>query len=154
MQHPETEPSLLDPSRPGTPDSQLTNSLYRANATIDDLTTTLTKISRAPTPDDLKLLHCCCGKADCENTKAWTAFQTKLESRLILCAGELLEQPSAARIANTSCRLEVGQALLEKHEAYVRRHGGPDEDVEVHPFSTIHLRTAHNAILSCFFAVG
>ncbi|THH05088.1 hypothetical protein EW145_g5054 [Phellinidium pouzarii] len=71
-------PSSIQTSRPTTPASQLTNSLYRANATIDDFTTTLAKISRAPTPDDADLLHCCC---------------------------------------------EVGQALLEKHEAYVRRHG-------------------------------
>lgn len=94
MQHSHTEAkvSMLnhsDSSRPGTPDSQLTNSLYRANATIDDLTTTLTKVSRAPTPDDLNLLHCCCGREECENSKAWAAFQSKLESRLILCAGEL-----------------------------------------------------------------
>lgn len=36
-------------------------------------------------------------------------FKTKLESRLILCA-------------------EVGQALLQRHEAYVRRHPRTDED--------------------------
>lgn len=31
-----------------------------------------------------------------------------------------------------SSMAEIGQALLEKHEAYVRRHGGLlDEDVEV-----------------------
>ncbi|KAL5529974.1 hypothetical protein ACEPAF_6231 [Sanghuangporus sanghuang] len=100
-------------SRPTTPDSQMTNSLHRANSTIDELTATLAKVSRAPSPDsaDRDLLRCCCGREDCANTAAWTSFQSKLESRLILCA-------------------EVGQALLQKHEAYVRRHGLDDRDIQ------------------------
>ncbi|KLO06579.1 hypothetical protein SCHPADRAFT_917500 [Schizopora paradoxa] len=97
-------------SRPGSPESQMTNSLYRANSTIDDLTTTLTKISRAPTPDDLTTFRCCCGREECINYHTWASLHKKLEGRLILCA-------------------EVGRALLEKHEAYVRRHGG-DAGVE------------------------
>ncbi|KAI5117865.1 hypothetical protein M0805_006567 [Coniferiporia weirii] len=98
-----TPAASLQLSRPTSPASQLTNSLYRANATIDEFTSTLAKISRAPTQDDIGLLHCCCGRDACENMKAWAAFKSELEGRLILCA-------------------EVGQALLEKHEAYVRRH--------------------------------
>ncbi|KAL5527842.1 hypothetical protein ACEPAG_6643 [Sanghuangporus baumii] len=115
MQDPETSltTSTESSSRPATPDSQMTNSLHRANSTIDELTATLAKVSRAPSPDlaDRDLLRCCCGRADCANTAAWTSFQSKLESRLILCA-------------------EVGQALLQKHEAYVRRRGLDDRDVQ------------------------
>lgn len=66
----------------------MADSLYLANATIDEYTSTLAKISRAPTPDEPELLRCCCGKDDCENTAAWFAFKNKLESRLILCAGK------------------------------------------------------------------
>ncbi len=77
-------------SRPGSPESQMTNSLYRANATIDDLTTTLTKISRAPTPDDVTTFRCCCGRDECTNYNTWVSLHKKLENRLILCAGASL----------------------------------------------------------------
>ena len=140
--------------RPETPDSQLTNSLYRANTTMDELTATLTKISRAPTPDEGSSLHlqCCCGRSDCENTKAWAALHAKMESRLILCAGEFLFSvlffvhdggiplSKSVRVVSdmwrravfhASRKIEVGQALLEKHEAYVRRHGLEPKDLDV-----------------------
>ncbi|KAH8118771.1 hypothetical protein DFH11DRAFT_699408 [Phellopilus nigrolimitatus] len=110
-----TPSSSLHSSRPTSPNSQMANSLYRATATIDELTTTLAKISRAPT-DNANLLPCCCGRDLCEHRKAWVAFHGKLESRLIICA-------------------EVGQALLEKHDAYVRRHASDisdDEDENVY----------------------
>ncbi|EJD01634.1 uncharacterized protein FOMMEDRAFT_169713 [Fomitiporia mediterranea MF3/22] len=108
-----SQPQHKTGSRPTSPDSQMTNSLHRATATIDEFTTALAKVSRAPSPDaaDRDLLHCCCGREDCANAAAWTAFQNKLESRLILCA-------------------EVGQALLAKHEAYIRRHGLDDSDAQ------------------------
>lgn len=105
-------------SRPGTPDSTLTNSFHRANATIDDLTVNLAKVSRAPTPDASSLLRCCCGREDCENTSAWVTHQAKLESRLILSAGTY---PLSAPFHASDTRIEVGQALLQRHEAYVRR---------------------------------
>jgi chromosome segregation ATPase len=63
----------------------------------------LANFSRVPSPELTPELPCCCLRADCEHTKAWSSFKSKLESRLILSA-------------------EVGQALLQRHEAYVRRH--------------------------------
>ncbi|THH31890.1 hypothetical protein EUX98_g2274 [Antrodiella citrinella] len=92
-------------SRSSTPDSQ--RSLRDATATIDDLTRALADFSRVRSPEPIEIATCCCGKEDCETSKAWAAFKTKLESRLVLSA-------------------EVGQALLERHEAYVRRHEHPD----------------------------
>ncbi|CAL1700090.1 unnamed protein product [Somion occarium] len=88
-------------SRPETPDSP--SSLRNATATIDDLTLALSDFSRAHSPEPPNVSTCCCGREDCETTQAWCAFKAKLESRLVLSA-------------------EVGQALLERHEAYVRRH--------------------------------
>ncbi|EGO02250.1 hypothetical protein SERLA73DRAFT_71392 [Serpula lacrymans var. lacrymans S7.3] len=90
-------------SRPATPDSPLASSLYHATSTIDELTLALTNFSRVPSPEPQAILCCCCGKEDCENIKNWHAIKTKLESRLILSA-------------------EVGQALLQRHEAYSGHH--------------------------------
>nr|GAT50162.1 predicted protein [Mycena chlorophos] len=91
--------------RPRTPHSPLTNrdSLYDATSTIDDLTQALESVSRVPSPEAPAALCCCCGRDDCENMQAWMAVKARLESRLTLSA-------------------EVGQALLQRHEAYVRRH--------------------------------
>ncbi|KAF8626714.1 hypothetical protein AX17_006481 [Amanita inopinata Kibby_2008] len=91
-------------SRPATPESPLTGSLYQAALTIEDLTSALADFShRVPSPDPPVRLTCCCGKEDCENLGNWIAVKARLESRLRLSA-------------------EVGQALLQRHEAYVRRH--------------------------------
>lgn len=91
-------------SRPFTPDSHMTtNSLDHATSTIDDLTLALSNFSRVPSPEAISPLTCCCGKDDCENLKAWLHKRSQLEMRLTLSA-------------------EVGQALLQKHEAYVRQH--------------------------------
>lgn len=76
------------PSRPRTPHSPLTSSLRHATATIDDLTLALANYSRVPSPEPPTVLRCCCGREDCENTKALLAFKSDLESRLILSAGE------------------------------------------------------------------
>lgn len=83
-----------------TPESFLANSLHRATTNIDDLTQALADFSRVPSPEP-PLASCCCGKEECEHAKAWAALKARLESRLILSA-------------------EVGQALLQRHEAYVR----------------------------------
>ncbi|KAJ7055101.1 hypothetical protein C8F01DRAFT_1063304 [Mycena amicta] len=93
--------------RPRTPDSPLTNrdSLYDATSTIDDLTQALENVSRVPSPEPPAAFFCCCGRDSCENVQAWLATKARLESRLTLSA-------------------EVGQALLQRHEAYVRRHEG------------------------------
>ncbi|PBK67066.1 hypothetical protein ARMSODRAFT_959740 [Armillaria solidipes] len=90
-------------SRPLTPESPLASSLNHATSTIDDLTVALANFSRVPSPEP-SLMLCCCGRDDCENANAWFSMKSKLESRLILSA-------------------EVGQALLQRHEAYVRRQG-------------------------------
>ncbi|KZV75370.1 hypothetical protein PENSPDRAFT_624479 [Peniophora sp. CONT] len=86
--------ALAGPSTP-PPDSPSRNSLYVATANVEDLARSLHGFSRASTPepgDDV----------DPEYTKAWLAVKSKLESRLVLSA-------------------EVGQALLQRHEAYVRK---------------------------------
>ncbi|KAI0340880.1 hypothetical protein BDW22DRAFT_1430533 [Trametopsis cervina] len=88
-------------SRPLTPDSP--SSLSKATATIDDLTRALTHFTHLPSPEPPELTLCCCNKEDCEHRRAWAAYKAKLEDRLTLSA-------------------EVGQALLERHEAYVRQH--------------------------------
>ncbi|KAH9948736.1 hypothetical protein B0H21DRAFT_210945 [Amylocystis lapponica] len=90
-------------SRPPTPDSPMSNSLHHATSTIDDLTLALSNFSRTSSPEPPNVSVCCCGKEDCETTRVWSAYKSKMESRLVLSA-------------------EVGQALLERHEAYVRRH--------------------------------
>jgi hypothetical protein len=64
-------------------------SLYHATTTVDDLTIALTNYSRVPSPEPRQPLTCCCGSEDCECTKGWLAFKSKLESRLILSAGTL-----------------------------------------------------------------
>ncbi|RPD66795.1 hypothetical protein L226DRAFT_476686 [Lentinus tigrinus ALCF2SS1-7] len=91
-------------SRPLTPDSQLASSLHRATTTIDELTNALTNASRLSSPEPENVCTCCCGREECENSKAWATLKAKLESRLVLSA-------------------EVGRALLERHEALVRRQG-------------------------------
>ncbi|KAG5638081.1 hypothetical protein H0H81_001931 [Sphagnurus paluster] len=91
-------------SRPDTPESFLSNSFKHASSTIDDLTVALANFSRVPSPEPLSAsVVCCCGKEDCESVRSWLELKSRLESRLILSA-------------------EVGQALLQRHEAYVRRH--------------------------------
>lgn len=87
--------------RPESPDSP--SSLRKATSTIDDLTAALSNFNRVPSPEPPDATICCCGREDCESSRAWSALKNKLENRLILSA-------------------EVGQALLERHEAFVRRH--------------------------------
>ncbi|KZT06528.1 uncharacterized protein LAESUDRAFT_181974 [Laetiporus sulphureus 93-53] len=94
-------------SRPPTPDSPMANSLRRATSTIDDLTLALANFSRVASPDLPNTALCCCGKEDCETSIAWAQWKAQMESKLVLSA-------------------EVGQALLERHEAYVRRHEAAD----------------------------
>jgi hypothetical protein len=87
--------------------------------TIDDLTQALSNFSQV-TPDSLINLTCCCGLSDCENSQAWLERKSQLESRLTLSAGEQLGLDSQG---HSSCRsVEVGQALLQRHEAYIRQH--------------------------------
>ncbi|KAF7310216.1 hypothetical protein MIND_00395300 [Mycena indigotica] len=92
-------------SRARTPDSPLTTreSLYAAASTIDDLTHALADLSRAASPEPPGAPACCCGRDGCANLRAWGEVKGRLEARLTLSA-------------------EVGQALLARHEAYVRRH--------------------------------
>ncbi|KAF4620068.1 hypothetical protein D9613_004831 [Agrocybe pediades] len=93
--------NVQETSRPPTPGSPLSSSLYHATSTIDDLTAALADFSRVPSPEPVSALTCCCGKEDCENLKAWLDRKSRLGSRLVLSA-------------------EVGQALLQRHAAYVR----------------------------------
>ncbi|KAI0832804.1 hypothetical protein BC628DRAFT_1348375 [Trametes gibbosa] len=124
-------------SPPSTPDSQLASSLHRVSATIDDLTHTLSSVSRLSSPEPEYGCTCCCGREDCETSKAWASFRSKLEGRLVLSA-------------------EVGRALLERHEALVRKHAalrvppGESEDTTI-PDSPVDVRVAalvkQNALL-------
>ncbi|KAH9960468.1 hypothetical protein BC827DRAFT_1207953 [Russula dissimulans] len=83
--------------------SPLSRSFLDASTAIDDLTRSLSDYSRISTPEPPSHLPVCeCNAEDSEYTKAWLAVKAKLESRLVLSA-------------------EVGQALLQRHEAYVRR---------------------------------
>ena len=114
--------SHLDLSRPPTPESPFANSLYHATSTMDDITTALADFSRVPSPEPPSAITCCCGKENCENLKSWLALKSRLGSRLILSAGKAtLHSPRSP--AEILCSLiEVGQALLQRHEAYVRQH--------------------------------
>ncbi|KAF7775677.1 hypothetical protein Agabi119p4_4070 [Agaricus bisporus var. burnettii] len=93
----------LSTSRPTTPESPSTSSLHRAMTTVDDLTQALSNFSQVTAPDPVTNLTCCCGLKDCENSQVWLEHKSQLESRLTLSA-------------------EVGQALLQRHEAYIRQH--------------------------------
>ena len=86
---------MLPDSRPLTPDSQLTSSLHRATTTIDELTRTLTSVSRFSSPEPDNVTTCCCGREDCEASRAWAEIKSKLESRLVLSAGTFLHLPYA-----------------------------------------------------------
>ncbi|KAH8982398.1 hypothetical protein EDB92DRAFT_1952297 [Lactarius akahatsu] len=89
-------------STPG-PSSPSSRSFLDASSAIDDLTHSLTDYSRVSTPEPPSHASGCnCNTDDSEYTKAWMAVKTKLENRLVLSA-------------------EVGQALLRRHETYVRR---------------------------------
>lgn len=74
--------------RPETPGSPRPNSLYNVMTTIDDLTLALANFSRVPSPEPPTVLECCCGKEDCANLAGWLDLKSRLESRLILSAGE------------------------------------------------------------------
>ncbi|KAI0265101.1 hypothetical protein BC834DRAFT_970298 [Gloeopeniophorella convolvens] len=93
-----------DVSRESTPGpSSPSPSFLDASTAIDDLTRTLADYSRVSTPEPPSHAHGYdCASDDSDYTKAWLAVKAKLESRLVLSA-------------------EVGQALLQRHEAYVRR---------------------------------
>lgn len=80
-------------SRPATPASPRTSSLYHATATIDDLTMALVNFSRVPSPEPPNLLACCCGREDCENALSWLECKSRLESRLTLSGGGESSRP-------------------------------------------------------------
>ncbi|KAG8734387.1 hypothetical protein FRC11_002329 [Ceratobasidium sp. 423] len=95
----------MSPASPRTPPpvSPLTSTILRANGTIADLSRTLSDLSSAEyqTSEDAGRVDvvCCCKNRDCEASRAWA----DAERKLIVSA-------------------EVGQALLERHEAFERRH--------------------------------
>lgn len=124
----------MDPARPGTPQSPLTNSLYRASSTIDDLTAALTDFSRVPSPEPPSSLTCCCGREDCQNLAAWLNLKSRLESRLIFSAGMCFLVVIPCYLWLIGTWTEVGQALLQRHEAYVRKF-----EVGIRPQYTIYI---------------
>ncbi|KAG6896187.1 hypothetical protein C0992_009810 [Termitomyces sp. T32_za158] len=101
--------------------------MNNADSTIDDLTLALANFSRGPAPEPDRILPCCCGKDHCEKAKAWSELKARLESRLILSAGVHCASLSVRRADFST---EVGQALLQRHEAYVRQHNGQETPPE------------------------
>ena len=92
---------LSGDSWPPTPGSPRPGSLYHATTTVDDLTLALTNYSRVPSPEPSPPLTCCCGSEDCDHTKSWLSFKSKLESRLILSAGGCLGVSSGFVLTDT-----------------------------------------------------
>lgn len=73
--------------RPPTPDSPMSSSLQRITHNIDDLTFALANFSRGTSPEPPDLATCCCGREECETSKTWLAWKSKMENRLVLSAG-------------------------------------------------------------------
>ncbi|KZP00301.1 hypothetical protein CALVIDRAFT_595668 [Calocera viscosa TUFC12733] len=86
--------------------------LLRASTTINDL---LASFSRATTPDGTSSaggdIQCCCERENCESYERWTKVREKLEKRLHLSA-------------------EVGQALLQRNDAYMRQQDAHAKKIE------------------------
>jgi hypothetical protein len=105
---------------PTTPDTVDASSLYHANSNIDDLTLALINLSQVSSSESQQNICCCCGSTECQATKSWLDSKEKLEKRLHLSAGMSLCRTQCERSANIYT--EVGSALLQRHEAYVRQH--------------------------------
>ncbi|QRW01481.1 hypothetical protein RhiLY_00478 [Ceratobasidium sp. AG-Ba] len=146
---PSPSSSILSPS-PNTAVSELSAGLApdfhhpRARLAIADLSRTLADLSSPeyrPSEDNERAdVVCCCGNIECPASRAWAAAERKLavsagESTLSICRGiELTEKKLgswigyARFVSVVATRVlvqrekEVGQALLERHEAFTRRH--------------------------------
>jgi hypothetical protein len=103
-----------------TPDTLDASSLYHANSNIDDLTLALMNLSQISSSESQQNICCCCGSTECQATKGWLDSKEKLEKRLHLSAGMSLCRLQRERSVNIYT--EVGSALLQRHEAYVRQH--------------------------------
>ena len=88
-------------------------SFYHATTTIDDLTLALTNHTRVPSPEPNPSLTCCCSRDNCENTKGWLAFKTKLESRLVLSAGVFRTCSVAEASLKKSCYRGWASAVIK-----------------------------------------
>ncbi|CAE6422697.1 hypothetical protein RSOLAG22IIIB_00418 [Rhizoctonia solani] len=116
----------MSPASPRTPPpvSPLTSTILRANGTIADLSRTLSDLSSAeyhPSEDAGRVdVMCCCRNRDCEVSRAWA----DAERKLIVSA-------------------EVGQALLERHEAFERRH---EALVKQNDSQTEHIATLNSQV--------
>ncbi|CAE6438050.1 unnamed protein product [Rhizoctonia solani] len=116
----------MSPASPRTPPpvSPLTSSILRANGTIADLSRTLSDLSSAeyhPSEDAGRVdVVCCCRNRDCEVSRAWA----DAERKLIVSA-------------------EVGQALLERHEAFERRQ---EALVKQNDSQTEHIATLNGQV--------
>ncbi|KDQ15443.1 hypothetical protein BOTBODRAFT_173928 [Botryobasidium botryosum FD-172 SS1] len=110
------------------PETPMTASLPLTSNTMDELTRALANFSR-PT-DSEPVLVCCCGREDCESTRAWEAAREKMDKGLVLSA-------------------EVGQALLLRHEAYVHHQESltkkADENARLYSFAKNKIETLHEA---------
>ncbi|EED81094.1 predicted protein [Postia placenta Mad-698-R] len=100
-------------SRTPTPDSPMSSSLRRATDTIDDLTLALSNFSRMSSPELADVATCCCGKDDCETTKAWQAWKSKMESRLILSAESANHSPISQLPSTSSAEEHVDARVAD-----------------------------------------
>lgn len=106
---------------PATPNAVDASSLYDASSNIDDLTLALMNFSQVPSLESQQAICCCCGSPECKATKNWLELKEKLEKRLHLSAGMYVPCASLHE-QSVNIHAEVGSALLQRHEAYVRRH--------------------------------
>ena len=72
-------------------------SLSSSSAQLTNALTTASRLS-SPEPDDV--CTCCCGREECETSRAWAALRAKLESRLVLSAGTSVARPEEWRGLN------------------------------------------------------
>lgn len=113
------EETIVTPVASPPSSSPLTRSLDLSSSTIDELTNALSNVASSQEPENA-VVRCCCGKEDCQNTAEWLEVKSHLEKRLILSAGTLWVF-FCGLILFAEWGSEVGQALLQKHEAYVRQ---------------------------------
>ncbi|KAF8311882.1 hypothetical protein DL93DRAFT_2098595 [Clavulina sp. PMI_390] len=119
--------------------SSTNTKLQRATATIDEITKGLSDFASTSSelePFNVDVPVCsCCDNETCTTKKAWQQDRSKLVDRLVLSAGELrvwMMVPPNISVQLTTKRvrfflrqtpglslLEIGQALLERHEAYI-----------------------------------
>lgn len=114
--------SVSSPS-PISPDFSPASQGNRPTSVLDDsLTHALASLPQLRSPmDPQENICCCCGKQECSNTRSWLKLKTKLEEDLSKCAGRSQTKRILSGLLTLSIP-EIGYALLQRHNAYVRSH--------------------------------